>query len=681
MIFPVESDQTNSSEQYFQQDSQQIQGKQSNSDSLKQKKISSQKNFVDLHPKLSFQYPYKPNYDSKTTEINQNDVQSIKKNEKQKSPISISNCFPQFEHQFSTNLFLNNYEKSLFLNSKYKMINIIRDRKDKLNSAYYEYLKNKKELCEQELQKGIERQSKEIKETRSKMRILIIIGSQLLIKYNSKDAQKLLSGYEDFSLAFFLRNIFHFCYGLDYSQILITSSDEKAFPTDKTVIQRKKYKSPTEFLNKSEKQSSDIQKNKNENLASFENGFLLDFWREKLITSQVGREDFKYICESDISSLILPLNSNSLKLLNSKEDSELFIFYLDHSNYTYVSGFVYEYFLECLNDMKFSHATIINDVSHSGFLVDLFKSCEIFESIIHLPFLYIPNNQTRTNEKSQKLRKTQETKEEITSIYNIIQAFSSEKQRQIQILLFNLFLQYSFWEKSNKLTEIQEERIQKLPSSSFGKVMSHFQNIDDEVNDIVTNIVLNVINNQKFHPKEKIQSNFHNALIAFSNLFREKDIFIIDPQIVNSLKEKVSILSSCKSREIPSALPLRKDIYLPKDYPVKACGTIYMSAVINYLLHPTFFGNDTIEDFNYKINKELQRIKKDFYLIVKDQNNPNKLTFFKESNIPPFFNRKYQHIIPFSKIILPNRITFFEKEEVNPKEYENIQVKDYLYIM
>ena len=82
-----------------------------------------------------------------------------------------------------------------------------------------------------------------------------------------------------------------------------------------------------------------------------------------------------------MDSLILPFNMNSLSSLNSNDDSELFIFYLDPGSKTGYSDPKYEYILECINSMKFSHATIIHEVSHNGILVDIFDRKLFFRNI------------------------------------------------------------------------------------------------------------------------------------------------------------------------------------------------------------------------------------------------------------------------------------------------------------
>ena len=61
------------------------------------------------------------------------------------------------------------------------------------------------------------------------MSLLEKIGASLN-KVVSKNGS-LVQGYEDFSNALFLRYIFHFFYGLDYSQILVTSTKAKGINT------------------------------------------------------------------------------------------------------------------------------------------------------------------------------------------------------------------------------------------------------------------------------------------------------------------------------------------------------------------------------------------------------------------------------------------------------------------
>ena len=615
-------------------------------------------------------------------------------NKKQK--FSICNVFsPIFDHEFSKSLFLNEDEKKEFFENSPRMKHIIRDRKDKCDLAHYEYLKVKKEWCENDFQKVNEKQSKEIQAIRSKMRILIIIGSTISINQN-KAHRTYFSGYEDFSLAFFLRDLFHFCYGLDYSQILITSTDEKDFKSGINASPKKFYKGPYQFLNQTpDFPSSSISQNTNKNMANFTNSNFQSFWRNKLISTQVGNEDLIYIYDYNIATVIQPFSKKSLELLNSNNDSELFVFFIDHGTPQGFSHGIYKNFLERFNHIKFNHATIINDACHSGFLVNIFKSCEIFDQLIHLPFYFIKDQ--KETKKAQEAPKAEEIKLEYTTIYNYIQEFSLDKQRKIQIILFNFFLQYPNWEKSksNKKDESSEQEkglIKDLPFY-FVVILYQFQNLDEDVDDKVSEIFVNVINNEKFHQNEKIQNNFHNKMNEFINSFGEieSQITFIDPQLINSIGNKVTILSSCNYNEIALSLPLRSDIYFPVDLPVRACGTIYMSALIKCLFKPETFENDTIEEFIAKINKEFQTSKDEFYYDVKEQNTPRELTDKDNKNlkkveafiksIPLFFNKtKDFKLIPFQKIILPNRIKFFDTKEVNPQEYENLKVKDYINI-
>ena len=581
--------------------------------------------------------------------------------------------FPQFQHQFSQSLFLNEDERKLFNEDFSSMKNILEQRQDQYDKDYYNYFTKKKKWIEEELEKGVKQQPNEIQELRSNIRVLIIIGSKL--KYTKKvDQNRFLSGYEDLSTALFLRNIFHYCYGIDYTQIIITSLKRKDFSVDKNISSKKSYETIHNFFQKTREINEKFEK-----MGEFDNEIAITKTHNKLIYTQIGKDDMVFISDEDIDSIILPFNRKVLSSLNTNENSELFVFFVNHGVTEGFDDAKYEYFLERFNEMKFSHATIINEASYSGMIVKIFKSCERFEHFIQLPFNF-------------KITKAKDSDMDFyTTIQEVIDKFSSNEQKQIQIILYNVFLKYNQWPSiKNKSVQNTTAPIENL-SFYFGFLLSQFGNINVSVQNICEAIILGVINSQLFHQKDEKQAEFNAVFIEFTNSFENNspsEILFIDPEIVNSLKNRIVILSSCNLTEKAYSLPLRKKLYFPHKA-IQIYGTIYMSAVINCLLYPSKFVDFTSKGFVYSINKEFQHLKKDFYEVILDQNKPKNPTdedikniqkieeFFKDGNTPPSYI-KFDTMIPFSKLILPDRFWFFDRKQVNVQEYEDLKTKNYI---
>ena len=76
----------------------------------------------------------------------------------------INEYFPPFHHVHSKCLFSNDKEENEFLKNQAKLIPSIRNKIIKRDSSHWEYLKKKKEWCEKELQKELEKETKEIKD-------------------------------------------------------------------------------------------------------------------------------------------------------------------------------------------------------------------------------------------------------------------------------------------------------------------------------------------------------------------------------------------------------------------------------------------------------------------------------------------------------------------------------------
>ena len=578
----------------------------------------------------------------------------------------------QFEHKFSKSLFLNEDERKRFNINYLSMNQALKYRQLQYDIDYYNYFNEKKKWIDTQLEIGLKHLSNETKELRANIRILIIIGSQL--KYSQKDDKnKFLSGYEDLSTALFLRNIFHYCYGLNYSQIIITSIKENDFSYDKNVSLKKSYDPVPQFLNE---KTEGLEKQ--EKIGKFKNDLALRKTYNKLIYTQVGKQDMVFITDESLDSIILPFNKQTLSLLKTNVNSELIVFFLDHGLNQSMDDANYECFLEQFHEMNFSHATIINDACFSGRFVELFKSCEIFEHLIHLPFYY---NGSKANDSKM---------ESYITIHDIIEEFSSEEQRHIYIILYNIFLRYNIYHSIKSISEQKSaSQIEKLPYD-IGLILSQFENIKADINNICESIILDVINNQIFHQKDEKQIQFNTAFKEFTRIFEKHskiDILIIDTQIVNTLKNRITILSSCNYNEEAFSLPLRKNLYFPYKH-IQIYGTIYMSAVIKCLLHPSKFEDFTSKGFISGINTEFQNLKKDFYQVIKEQNSQKDPTpddkakmenikrFFKDGNIPPSYI-KFNDMIPFNKLILPEKFWFFDTETVNEQEYEGLKNKNY----
>ena len=213
---------------------------------------------------------------------------------------------------------------------------------------------------------------------RANIRILIIIGSSInytCSKYFRGTYQK---NAEDLSSALLIRHLFHNAFGIPYSQILITSTQNSDFEYDNININL--ISEPNTIFDEINDINPFTEKVKFKFFLKNKSEFELN---QRINLSQVKDQNYKFYMEEDISNIVKPFNYYVIEnALKSKTDSHLLAFFIDHE---YESGFSdnlsYQFFIERLLKIECKHFYIFNDSCCSGSLIKLINICNDFLDI------------------------------------------------------------------------------------------------------------------------------------------------------------------------------------------------------------------------------------------------------------------------------------------------------------
>ena len=181
-----------------------------------------------------------------------------------------------------------------------------------------------------------------------------------------------------FSVAFMYKHLFKYLYHFQDDQILITNIADDLFLVPLQQGLKKYKRSPTRegFYSKD---STDTTSN--EDLTHppcvYNNSDLKQFMRLNTCTAQVFNTDYLFPL-LDPNSQIYPFNRQSLKMLNVNEETELFIFFLNHgTKYKFsLVSLCYDFFLERIIELNTKKNYIFIDCCHSGSFVKLLMISE-----------------------------------------------------------------------------------------------------------------------------------------------------------------------------------------------------------------------------------------------------------------------------------------------------------------
>ena len=246
--------------------------------------------------------------------------------------------------------------QKLFTQFQYEYIDFFNSRK-----------KDNKEEFEYEIGK--------FHEIRQNISVLIIVGSIFHISkdpfyngYYQKDA-------EDLSTALLIRHIFHYAFGIPYSQILVTSTQNSEFVNLDCEVDL--ISAPTRFYEEiSDKKPNFEYYFKPQEKSEFN-------FHQDVNIAQVGTRQFKFYFPEPYDNVVQPFNIEIIKNHQnfSNENTHLFVFFLNHGYVGQFGGIPYQFFIERLLKIDCKHFYVCNDSCNSGSMINLIKICKEFRQI------------------------------------------------------------------------------------------------------------------------------------------------------------------------------------------------------------------------------------------------------------------------------------------------------------
>ena len=198
------------------------------------------------------------------------------------------------------------------------------------------------------------------KEVRDKIKVLIIIGKQ----FQYKQEKNYLQHNEDYCVGSLLYHLFHYAYGLPYESILFTCCESKISPNS----------SPKKDDGDTSSQEPLID---GEDYDQPDQPDFLDFCFLNAVFTQVGTKDFYFHLDQQLVNIVKPFNRHFLKTLNSNEETELYVFFLDHSVPGYFANFDYQFFVQHLSEIPCKRFIIFNDCCYSASLPFLIHTSDM----------------------------------------------------------------------------------------------------------------------------------------------------------------------------------------------------------------------------------------------------------------------------------------------------------------
>ena len=401
-------------------------------------------------------------------------------------------------------------------------------------------------------------------ELRKNIRVLIILGSAVekvalvqppYIKHN-----------EDIVTTLLLKHLFKFAFGIPEEQIFLTSSNPDNFPLSPNVI------SPSTSPSKD---NSTLFRNQNDTTkVNYSNQNEFRFF--KTVFAQVGEFQYHFHPSYNEYPKIHPFNKENLRTFKTDENSELFVFFLDHSIPGYFQDRNYEFFLERLLEIQSKHLYIFNQSPNSGSLIDLIH---ISDKILELFF-------DCSNPSTIKISPTE--------IFRIIMNAShpgskgstqdGPSKNEVKILTTEI---------ENDINHIKEQ--------------VDFQNVE---NDMKISELMKYITKTSDGGEDELISIIEHMKIYESGLS-------INPLLFRELKEKSFIICSSPYDLKSPTLPFRY-FYIGDVDTISSHGGVFSSVIIDCLFHPN---NEDInpKDFITHIQTIHDNLKRQFSPILKEQ--------------------------------------------------------------
>ena len=214
-------------------------------------------------------------------------------------------------------------------------------------------------------------------------RVLIILGDDIT---NCKITSSVLyyGNSSTLSVAFLYKHLFKYIYGFDNEQILITNISSNCFKSTKSGTtfkqspKRTGYYEPSDTIETKDNSeetyyepSDSIETKDNSDETFYSNVDLKTFLDNNLCVTQVFNSEYLFPVNKDLTQ-IKPFNRKSLQSLNVTNETELFIFFLNHGfeNEFSLELLEYQYFVERIIELN-SKIVVLVDLS-SKFLTVVF---------------------------------------------------------------------------------------------------------------------------------------------------------------------------------------------------------------------------------------------------------------------------------------------------------------------
>ena len=518
----------------------------------------------------------------------------------------------------------------------------------KIEDVYIRRFRNYKNFTEKRIEWIKEQTKNELikeNELRKNIRVLIVLGSAVekIATYPTY-----IKNNEDIVTTFLLEHLFKFACGIPEEQIFLTSSNPANFPQSPDVIS-----SLTSF-------------SKGKSKAISVHDFIIqdyysnptDFRYYRSIFAQVGEYQYQFYSSYWNLPLILPFNKEYISLFKTDENSELFVFFLDHSSPSnFQNNKYYEFFVERLLQIPSKHIYLFNDTCNSGSLIDLIH---ISDKIHELFF----------NDSS-----------------------SSSKNKISQTQIFKMLMNASHTTSKDSTQDMRSKNETKTTTNENKNEINHIkEKVDSE----------NVENEEKISEimkyLTKTSDRAKNDLISLIEHMKIYDSDLsIDPVLFHKLKGKSFILCSTPFNLKSPTLPYRH-FYIAGIDTISAHGSVFSSIIIDCLFHPN--KEDINPDFFISHIQTIHNyMKKQFFPILREQYTHTQTSDehidkmkpkrnISKTDLELYFNINYANNCVFScpdNFTLPNMKSILLTEKywnvditpVDVHEYDHLKIFDY----
>ena len=522
-------------------------------------------------------------------------------------------------------------------------------------TKYKNYINKRVEWIRQKTKEELSKEN----ELRKNIRVLIILGSS--VERITLTTPPYIKHNEDIVTTLLLNHLFKFACAIPEEQIFMASSNPNNFPKSPNVI------SSLTSLSKDDP-------NPLPNYIETEDVFYSnpnEFRFFQTVFAQVGDKQYHFHPGYPYFPSIHPFNKESLRTFKTDENSELFVFFLDHRTPGYFQNRNYEFFVERLLEIPSKHVYIFNQSCNSGSLIDLIH---ISDKILELFF----------DESSSPTIKIQPT-EIFTMLMNASHPTSKSSTE----------------DGANKNEDIAKTH------TTESKEIDYSPNIKKQVEN----------ENEK---KEKKISEIMKYLVKTSDTAKDELISLIDhmsiydsdlsinPLLFHKLKEKSFILCSSLNNLKSPTLPYR-NFYIGEENTISSHGGFFSSVIIECLFHPNEYDINP-KDFISHVQTIHNNLKTQFFPILKEQftftptsedhiqskRNLSENTFMVDcqqhlNDLESYFNINYEtnntYICPdniklpnMRRILLPEKYWNVDITSVDVHEYANLKIYDYNYI-